>query len=124
MTQIVALWLPIVASSVLVFIASSFVHIALPWHKNDYPAVPNQDKIIEALRPFAIPPGDYMIPRPASRREMASAEFAEKLKSGPVMVATVFPNGMMSMGRNFVLWFVYLLVIATLSGGIAGRGIM
>ena len=24
-----------------------------------YPRVPNEDKVMEALRPFAIPPGDY-----------------------------------------------------------------
>ena len=60
-----------------------------------------------ALRPFAIPPGDYMAPRPASRDDMRSPAFAEKMKSGPVVMMTVFPNGPMSMSRNFVLWFAY-----------------
>ena len=77
------LWLPILLSSVLVFVMSSLIHMASPWHKSDYPKVPNEDRVREALRPLAIPPGDYMIPRVSSRQELRSPEFAEKLKQGP-----------------------------------------
>ena len=59
-TGLSALWLPILLSAVVVFIASSLIHMASPWHKGDYPMMPNQDKVMDALRPFAIPPGDYM----------------------------------------------------------------
>ena len=52
-----------------------------------------QDRVLAALRPLAIPPGDYMIPRPATRQDMTSPEFAEKLKQGPVVVMTVMPSG-------------------------------
>src|SRR5437763_10850044 len=38
------------------------------------------------FRSLAIPPGDYMIPRPSSREEMRSPEFAAKVKQGPVMM--------------------------------------
>ena len=31
---------------------------------------------------LAIPPGDYMIPRPSSSQEMRSPQFAEKFKRG------------------------------------------
>src|SRR3954464_7601556 len=89
MTSMGALWLPIVLSSVLVFVVSSVIHMALPWHKSDYPRVPDEDRLREALRPLAIPPGDYMIPRPTSMAEMKSPAFAEKMVAGPVMVVTV-----------------------------------
>ena len=41
MVSLAALWLPILLSAVIVFIASSIVHMAMPWHKNDYPRIPN-----------------------------------------------------------------------------------
>src|SRR5256886_6711175 len=72
MTGLAALWLPILVSSVLVFVVSSAIHMASPWHKSDYPKVPNEDRLRDALRPLAIPPGDYMVPRPSSREEMRS----------------------------------------------------
>jgi hypothetical protein len=30
------LWLPIVVATVLVFVASFVLHVALPWHKRDF----------------------------------------------------------------------------------------
>src|SRR5213593_689846 len=111
MTALAALWLPILVSSVLVFVVSSAIHMASPWHKSDYPKVPNEDKVRDALRPLAIPPGDYMVPRPSSREEMRSPEFVEKVKQGPVMVLTVWPSGPMSMGKNLANWFIYAVVV-------------
>src|SRR2546428_10177474 len=104
MTGLAVLWLPILVSSVLVFVVSSAIHMASPWHKSDYPKVPNEVKLRDALRPLAIPPGDYMVPRPASMQERRSPEFSEKMKKGPVMVLTVMPNGPGSMTKRLVLW--------------------
>jgi hypothetical protein len=97
------LWLPILLSSVIVFVVSSIIHMVLPWHKSDFPKLPNEEKVMDALRPLAVPPGDYMIPRPSSTQEMRSPEFAEKMKRGPVMVLTMMPNGPIAMGKNLVL---------------------
>jgi hypothetical protein len=123
MTGLHLLWLPILLSPVIVFVVSSLVHMVLPWHKNDYPKMPNEDKAMEALRPLAIPPGDYMVPRPSSRQALRSPEFLEKLNKGPVMVLTVLPNGPFSMGRNLALWFLYLIVVSIFSGYVAGRAL-
>ena len=121
MTGLSALWLPILLSSVLVFVASSIIHMFLPWHKNDYPKLPNEKEAMDALRPLAIPPGDYMMPRCEGNQEMHSPEFTEKLKQGPVMVLTVLPNGPFSMGRNLTLWFIYCVVVGTFAAYVAGR---
>jgi len=123
MTGLHVLWLPILLSSVAVFMVSSLVHMVLPWHKNDYPKMPNEDKVMDALRPLAIPPGDYMVPRPSSRQALRSPEFLEKVNKGPVMVVTVMPNGMMSMGRSLALWFLYLVVVSLFSAYVAGRAL-
>jgi hypothetical protein len=123
MTGLDALWLPILASSVLVFFASSIIHMASPWHKSDYPKVPQEAKVMDALRPFAIPPGDYMIPRPSSGKDMKSSEFADKMRKGPVMILTVMPNGPMTIGRSLGGWFVYLAVVGLFAAYVTGRAL-
>jgi len=123
MTELIALWLPILLSAVLVFVVSSVIHMLLPWHKSDYPQVPNEDKLREAIRPLAIPPGDYMVPRASSRADLSTPEFAAKMNAGPVMMMTVMPNGPWSMGRNLALWFLYLIVVGIFAGYVAGRAL-
>ena len=118
-----ALWLPILLSAVIVFVVSSIIHMATPWHESDYPKVPNEDKVMDALRPFNIPPGDYMMPRPASVQDMKSSEFLEKRNKGPVMMFTVMPGGSVSMGKNLVQWFLYSVVVGIFAAYIAGRAL-
>src|SRR3989442_5902504 len=122
MTGLSALWLPILLSSVIVFVASFVIHMALPWwHQSDYTKVPNEDRLRDALRPLAVPPGDYMVPRPSNMQEMRTPAFTEKMEKGPVMMLTVIPNGPPSMTKSFVLWFVYCAVIGLFAAYVAGR---
>ena len=102
MITIASLWLPILLSAVIVFIASTVIHMGPFWHRSDYPRMPHETEVRNALRPFAIPPGDYFIPRADGMEEMRSREFKDKLNQGPVAVITVMPNGMFSMRRNLV----------------------
>lgn len=123
MTPFSALWLPILLSGVIVFVASSLIHMVLPWHKSDYRKVPNEDKFMDAMRPLGVPPGDYMVPSPGSRDEMRSPDFKEKFKKGPVLMMTVMPADFMSMGRNLLLWFIYTLVVSFFAAYVAGRAL-
>jgi hypothetical protein len=122
MTGLDALWLPLLLSSVFVFIASSIIHMLSPWHKNDYPLLKNQDAVMDALRPLAIPPGDYMIPRPKDRAEMQTPEFKEKVKKGPVLIMTVM-SGEFEMGKKMGSWFVYIVVVGLFAAYIASRAL-
>lgn len=123
MTALSALWLPILLSAVIVFVASSIIHMLLPWHKSDYPKMPNEDRVRDALRSLAIPPGDYMVPRPESRQELSSPAFMEKVKQGPNFIMTMLPSGPWSMGRNLGMWFVYSLVVGSFAAYITGRAL-
>ena len=123
MTGVSALWIPIVLSSVLVFVVSSIIHMMSPWHKNDYPKLPNQDGIMDALRPFSLQPGDYMVPRPDSMADMKSPQFIEKVNKGPKVVMTVMQPGMTGMGKQLSGWFVYLLLVSTFAAYVAGRAL-
>jgi hypothetical protein len=123
MVTLQALWLPILVSAVIVFVVSSIIHMLLPWHKNDYPRVPEEDKLMDALRPLAVPPGDYMIPRASSMQDMRSPEFAAKLQKGPVLILTMMPNGPFAMGKSLVSWFLYSLVIGIFAAYVASRAL-
>jgi len=120
---IVALWLPVLVSAVLVFVVSSLVHMVLPLHKNDFRKVPSEDAVMDALRPLQIPPGDYMFPRPSSTAEMRTPEFKAKHARGPVALMTVFKSGQMGMGESLGQWFVYLLVAGIFTAYVAGRAL-
>jgi hypothetical protein len=117
--NLASLWLPILISAVAVFIASSIIHMALPWHRGDYQRVPKEDEVMDALRPFAIAPGDYMLPRADGMEQMKNPQFLDKLKKGPVGVLTIWPTGPYSMTNNLVLWFVYSVVVGLFAAYVA-----
>lgn len=121
MIGIAELWLPILVAAVLVFIVSSVIHTLTPWHKKEFPAVPDEGRTMDALRPLAIPPGEYMLPRCTDHAQFKDPAFIEKLKNGPVMMLTVLPNAVPSMTRSLVQWFIYSLVIGVFVAYITGR---
>ena len=121
MVPILSLLIPILVSAVLVFIASSIIHMATPLHKNDVMPVPNEDAVKNALRPFKIPPGDYALPRASSMEAMKKPEFVEKMKAGPVAILTVMPNGEMTLGQSLVQWFIYSIVVGVFTAYVTGR---
>jgi len=118
MVAMSSLFIPVVVSAVLVFVVSSVIHMATPWHKGDYASVPKEDEVMQVLRPFGLPPGDYMMPRPASMDEMRSPAFVERSTRGPRVVMTVLPGGPTSIGRNLIAWLVYLLLVGVLVAGL------
>lgn len=123
MISIASLWLPILVSAAVVFIASSVIHMMTPLHKGDYATVPNQDEVMKALRPFGIPAGDYMMPRAGSMKDMQSPDFLEKQKQGPVLVMTVMPNGPWAMTGALASWFLYAVVVSLIAAYVTSRAV-
>jgi len=124
MTSMSALWLPILLSSIFVFILSSLIHMASPWHKTDYPKLANEEQVMDALRPLAITPGDYFMPRPSSMADMKSAEFKAKMERGPRVLMTVMPPGTADMTRELVMWFVYLIVVSIITAYVSAHALL
>jgi hypothetical protein len=123
MVPIASLWLPILGAAVVVFVASSVMHMVLPYHRNDLRRLPDEDGVMEALRRFKLPPGDYGMPVPGSMAGMKSPEFVAKMKAGPVAFLTVRPSGPPTMTASLLLWFVYALVVSVFAAYIAGRAL-
>jgi hypothetical protein len=111
MVSLGALWLPIVLSAVIVFIASSIMHTVLKYHNSDYKPIPDEDKFLASVRPANLRPGLYVFPF-CTHKTMKSPEVVEKFKQGPVGFLTVRPCGAPAMGKFLAQWFVYCLVIA------------
>ena len=123
MVSLTALWMPILLAAVAVFVVSSIIHMLSPWHANDYPPVPDEGRLRAAIAPLSIPPGDYMVPRVSSRRELRDPAFLEKVMQGPNLILTVLPKGQMSMGRNLLLWFLYALAVSLFAAYVASRAL-
>jgi hypothetical protein len=109
MAFLVALWLPIVVAAVIVFIASSIMHVVLPYHRSDCKQLPDESKAREALRGVA--QGLYVIPY-STHQMMKSPEIQKKYEEGPVGFLTVFPSGRPAIPKFMAMWFVYCLVIS------------
>lgn len=110
MIPLTALWLPILLSAVIVFVASSIIHMVLPYHKSDYRQLPDEDKVRSTLRPLELKPGVYHFPY-CTHKDMKSAATIEKFKEGPVGLLTIFPTGPVNMPKYLVQWFVYCLLV-------------
>ncbi len=121
MVPLTALWAPILLAAVLVFVASSILHMVLPFHRNDFKTLPGEDDVMEALRRFKIPPGDYLMPCAGTPDAMRRPEFVEKMKRGPVALMTVMESGAPSMGRSLASWFVLTVVVGLFAAYVAGR---
>ena len=123
MATLSAFWLPILVSAVLVFIASSIIHMFLPYHRSDYEAVPQEDRVADALREAGVTPGQYIIPHAASAQAMKDPEYQTKRQKGPVAFINVHAPGGASMGQNLMLWFVFLLVVGYFAAYVTGRAL-
>ena len=66
MVTVPSLLLPILLSAVLVFLLSFVIHMVLPHHRSDFKRLPAEDQVMDALRPFDIPPGSYIMPHAGS----------------------------------------------------------
>lgn len=124
MVALTSLWMPIVLSAVAVFIVSSLIHMVVGYHKHDYGAVPSEDAVMEALRKFSIPPGDYVMPHAHGAAEMKSPEFMEKWNKGPIVMMTVFPQGPMAIGSQLTKWFIYCVVSSVFAAYVASRALV
>ncbi len=110
MVPLSALWLPILLSAVIVFVASSIMHMVLPYHKSDYQQLPDEDKLLATLRAANLKRALYVFPF-CNHKDMKSPAVQEKYKQGPVGMMTILPSGPPNMPKYLIQWFLYCLVV-------------
>ena len=112
MVPLTHLWLPIVLSAVLVFVASSLIHTVLRWHNADYHPLPNEAAVLEAIRKGSPAPGQYIFPYCADYKDREKEEMKRKFEQGPLGLVYLLPGGMPKMGKALGQWFLFNVVVA------------
>lgn len=115
MTELLQLWLPIIVSAAVVFIASGLAWMVLPHHKPDWKTLPDQEGVLEKLRAMNLPPAQYMFPCCADSKAMKDPEFKKMWEAGPhgtLLIRASKP----SFGMNLLLVFIFYLVVGIFVG--------
>ena len=116
---IVALWLPIFVSAILVFFASAIIWMAMPWHKSDFSKTRDEEGARRALGGHA--PGLYMLPYCIDQKQLKDPDVQKKFVDGPLAYITVVPNGLPQMGSKMLMSFVYYVFVGIICAYILSR---
>jgi hypothetical protein len=122
MVPLAALWMPIVLSAIFVFIASSIMHMFLPYHRGDYRALPEEEKTLSSLRELGLKRGLYIFPF-SGHKEMNTPAMKEKYKLGPVGMMTVLASEPPPMPKFLGLWFAFCLLIGIFVAYVTGHAL-
>lgn len=107
MDFLTTLWIPILASAVIVWFASFLTHMVFPHHKSEWKKLPNEDKVLEALS--GAEPELYMFPY-CTMEEMKEPAFQEKQKNGPNGILVIW-KGPVNMGKNLIMTFMFYVLV-------------
>ncbi len=121
MVTIGALWLPILLSAVIVWIASAIAWTIAPHHKSDFRVIPDQDDFLANTGKRNLAPGQYWFPYSTNPKDMQSPEMMAKMEQGPVGLLTIWSAGKPNMGKPMMLSGIYYVMISLFVAYIAGR---
>jgi hypothetical protein len=107
---IMTLWQPILASAVIVFLASAVIWMVMPWHKPEWSKTTDEEEVRSALRGLA--PGRYNIPHCTDQKALGDPDIQQKFKDGPIAYITIVKTGIPNMGPNMVMMFAYNVIVA------------
>ena len=110
MELLIPLWLPILLSAVVVWIISAVVWMALPHHKRDFIALPDEDGFMDAVRKSGIKPGNYIFPDFRDPKVMKSEKTQKALNEGPVGHLSVWQTPLTMANKMAATFIVYLVV--------------
>lgn len=122
MVSVIDLWLPILLSTVAVFLVSFLLHMVLRYHDTDVRKLAAEDEVLGAIRRANPPPGGYALPH-ATVQTMNSPEYVARRSAGPVALVTVLPGGPPSMTRELIGWFIFALVVSIFAAYVTGRAL-
>ena len=103
-----ALWLPIVLSTIAIFFCSFLSWMVFHLHQKDWGKLEHEDALMETIRDMDAADGNYMFPGTTNPKDMQDPAFMEKYAAGPRGVITLFP--VPNMGKNLGLTMLYFFV--------------
>lgn len=121
MTSLIALWLPILITTVALFFASFLAWAILPHHTPDVRRWPDEDALLKFIRESGAPPGEYMFPL-IDPKSMKEDWAIERYRAGPWGMVGVWP-AQPNMGANLVKTLIFFAVVTFLVAYVAHIGI-
>lgn len=117
MVELVDLWLPILLSSVGIYVFSSLAWMVLPHHRPDFQKLEKEDEVMDFVRGLGVTEGNFMFPYCGNPKEMNSEEFNKKWETGPRGHLCVFPDCSMggNMAKTYAVWLLSVFSIAYLA---------
>ena len=109
---IIDLWLPILVSAVVTFVASAIIWMAFKWHNSDYKKAADEETVRAALN--GAEPGFYVLPYCLDPAEFKDPEMQQKFKDGPLGYITIVPSGLPKMGPKLISMFLFFLFVGVL----------
>lgn len=119
MEQLLALWLPILVATVVVFFGGMLCWAVLPHHKPDMGRVPAQPELLEHLKSSGLAPGNYMFPQPEDPKDWSTQEAKDMYAAGPWGVLCLFP-AQPSMVKNLLGTLSVVFTITAFVGYLTG----
>ena len=108
------LWLAILVTGILCWLASSLIHMLLKYHNADYSQLANEAEVSAALGAKRPHPALYNLPYCIDMKEMGEESMQKKYADGPVAMISVLPNGMPPMGKLLGLQLLFFIVSSAL----------
>lgn len=115
---IMTLWLPVLVTTVAVFIAGAVIWMVMPWHRSDWGKTADEEAVRAALE--STKPGMYTLPN-CPPDQFKDPAMQQKFKDGPQAYITVLPNGVPKMGGKLLMMFLYNLLVAVLCAYVVSR---
>ena len=116
---IIGLWLPILVSAVLGFIASALIWTVVKWHNVDYRRTADEEAVRAALK--GSEPGFYLLPFCLDPSDFNTPDVQKKFEDGPIGYLTIVPNGIPRMGPKLVMMFAYFVVVGIICAYFVSR---
>ena len=113
------LLLPILLSTVLVFVASSVIHMVLQFHNPEYGKFDNEEEVRVAINKGKPGPGQYILPYCVDHKQGGEAGMLKKFEDGPVGLVFLKPAGQVKLGPFLMSWTGYVLVVSAVVGYVA-----
>ena len=122
MVALTALWLPILVSAAIVFVASMILWMTPFWHRSDHGKLPDETSVLDAL--VSAKSGQYIVPcvdwgklPPDEKGAMEARPMALMYVRNPAQF-----NFVKGLGQYFVYAIVVAIFVAYVTGRARGAG--
>ncbi len=117
---LLALWLPILVATVLVFVVSFFLFVVLPHHRTDFDGIDEEERFSVELRNHNLKKGQYAFPFASSAVDSKDPEYQKRVRRGPVGILVIQPNVLSPSVRQLAMQFVHFAMLTAIIAYITG----